>query len=222
MRRLIRALPVRVEASIVLVGAFGLFVLSSILAVVNPKTAPPITESHLRSNLIYETSVFLLLTVFLWLRDWTPARLGLKYQGLDALLGMALMMVTYAVFVAIIVLIGAFGYDIESLSAANLVAPDLKLVTVVVGSLVNALFEEVFVCAYPITVAKEHSRLIAGVNLSVAVRLAYHLYQGGGAVVSILPLGLIFAWFYAKTGRLWPLVIGHALFDVIALMQYVK
>lgn len=222
MRRLIRALPVSVEALIVLVGAFGLPVVTSMLLLLDPEHAPPFSESSLRRSLIYEPSVFMVLAGFLWLRGWTPSRIGLKYQSLDALLAAGLLILDYALLVAIIVLIGAFGYDTESLFRGTQVAGNLQLGTIIVSSLVNALFEEVFVCAYPITVAKEHSRLIAGINLSVAVRLAYHLYQGGGAVIAVVPFGLICAWFYARTGRLWSLVIWHAVFDVIAFSHYVK
>ncbi|MFD1296210.1 CPBP family intramembrane glutamic endopeptidase [Lysobacter gummosus] len=41
------------------------------------------------------------------------------------------------------------------------------------------------------------------------IRIAYHLYQGSAGVVSIVPMGLAYAWLYARTGRLWPLVLAH-------------
>ena len=49
------------------------------------------------------------------------------------------------------------------------------------------------------------------------IRIAYHLYQGSAGVVSIVPMGLAYAWLYARTGRLWPLVLAHVLLGAWAL-----
>jgi uncharacterized protein len=61
-----------------------------------------------------------------------------------------------------------------------------------------------------------------GINVSVAIRLLYHLYQGPLGVLYIVPLGLVFAWWYARSARLWPLVIAHALYDFSALAIFVS
>jgi uncharacterized protein len=87
---------------------------------------------------------------------------------------------------------------------------------------VNPFFEELFVCGYLITVAKESGRPALGVNASIAVRLAYHLYQGGVGVLGIIPLGMIFAFWFSKTGRLWPVVVAHALADFEGLVSHVN
>jgi membrane protease YdiL (CAAX protease family) len=44
-----------------------------------------------------------------------------------------------------------------------------------------------------------------------------HLYQGPLSLISIVPGGLVFAWYYAATRRLWPVVIAHGLLDALAL-----
>ena len=59
------------------------------------------------------------------------------------------------------------------------------------------------------------------ISASVAIRLAYHLYQGPLAVVSIGPLGLIFAWYYATRGRILATDRGACLCDVLALLRFV-
>jgi membrane protease YdiL (CAAX protease family) len=40
-----------------------------------------------------------------------------------------------------------------------------------------------------------------------------HIYQGWLGVISTGLLGLIGAWYYYSLGRLWPLIISHALYD---------
>ena len=51
-------------------------------------------------------------------------------------------------------------------------------------------------------------------SVSAFVRLLYHTYQGPLAIVTILPLGLIFAAVYLKWRNLWPLVLAHTAFNV--------
>jgi membrane protease YdiL (CAAX protease family) len=40
-----------------------------------------------------------------------------------------------------------------------------------------------------------------------------HMYQGTLGVISTGILGFICAWYYYSLGRLWPLIISHALYD---------
>jgi membrane protease YdiL (CAAX protease family) len=45
-----------------------------------------------------------------------------------------------------------------------------------------------------------------------------HTYQGLTAVVIVLSLGVVFALVYWRWGRLWPLVVAHAFFSLVALL----
>ncbi len=40
-----------------------------------------------------------------------------------------------------------------------------------------------------------------------------HAYQGPAGVIGTAFLGFIAAWFYLVRGRVWPLIISHALYD---------
>ncbi len=52
------------------------------------------------------------------------------------------------------------------------------------------------------------------------LRGAYHLYQGAGAFVGNVAMGLIFGWYYHRTGRLAPLIAAHTLIDAVAFVGY--
>ncbi len=56
--------------------------------------------------------------------------------------------------------------------------------------------------------------------LLVWLRGSYHLYQGVSAGFGNIIMGVIFAWFYHRTGRVWPLVIAHFLIDAVAFVGY--
>lgn len=55
---------------------------------------------------------------------------------------------------------------------------------------------------------------------TAALRGAYHAYQGFGAIVGNIAMGIVFGWVYQRWGRVMPLVIAHTLIDVIAFIGY--
>jgi membrane protease YdiL (CAAX protease family) len=62
----------------------------------------------------------------------------------------------------------------------------------------------------------------ATVLLSAVMWGLVHIYQGFSSVVSISLLGLIYALYYMRFGRVWPLIIAHALFDSLQILQAVR
>jgi uncharacterized protein len=49
------------------------------------------------------------------------------------------------------------------------------------------------------------------------LRAAAHTYQGVFAALTVIPVGVIFTWYYLRTGRLWPVVLAHSMQDALAL-----
>jgi membrane protease YdiL (CAAX protease family) len=56
----------------------------------------------------------------------------------------------------------------------------------------------------------------------VLIRVLYHLYQGLDAFPFHATYGLIQAYVFAHTGRLWPLIVSHAILDFYALVFLVR
>lgn len=52
------------------------------------------------------------------------------------------------------------------------------------------------------------------------LRASYHLYQGPGAFVGNLAMGLLFGWLYHRTGRLLPFLVAHFLIDAAVFVGY--
>lgn len=85
----------------------------------------------------------------------------------------------------------------------------------------NSLAEELVVVALVLTRLRqlgwsENKGLLA----SAVLRGSYHFYQGLGGFVGNLVMGLIFGRVWQRTNRLWPLVIAHALLDIVAFVGY--
>ena len=52
------------------------------------------------------------------------------------------------------------------------------------------------------------------------LRASYHLYQGPGAFIGNLAMGLLFGWLFARWGRLLPFLVAHFLIDAVAFVGY--
>jgi membrane protease YdiL (CAAX protease family) len=233
LRNFLRGLSSNAEFAIVVLVAFGLFLPNNLSALVSgawaKAHAPHISNAHLYSLLIFETAIFLALAVFLRVRDWTLARIGMMPTLKDSLIGVGLNIASYAGYAALWFLIAAiWPQAARAIAATRLVAPSLDIWLVIAVCIVNPIFEETFLCGYIMSALKPMSVLKAGhgamlaINVSTGIRLCLHLYQGPLGVLSITPMGLIFSYWYARTGRLWPLIVAHALMDLVGLLAYTK
>jgi membrane protease YdiL (CAAX protease family) len=215
----IRALRASTEFAIVVSVAFGYFILGSVLALLFPSPHAPISEAGLRFLLVYEPVILVLLGWFLSMRGWSLEQLGLGPSARETLVGLGLAAVTYLAYVAAWLVAASISSGLQQAAENNdLVAPGLSLITIVAASILNPIFEEVFVCGYIISALKDSRGLSFAINVSVGLRLLYHLYQGAAGVLGIIPVGLVFAYCYARTGRLWPVIVAHALLDLLSLL----
>lgn len=62
--------------------------------------------------------------------------------------------------------------------------------------------------------------LVVVILLSALFRASYHLYQGYSAFVGNFVMGLVFAYYFHKTGRVAPLVIAHTLMNSVVFVGY--
>ena len=222
MQKYIAALGRRSEFAIVVLFAFGDPIVHSLWIAAHPTTAPHHTDFSLRLLVVIELILLGGLGGFLYARGWTLKSVGLEVTAIDTLIGIGLAVLSYIVYVfAWAAFAIAWPQGPELAARFQFATPGIALGTVIVASTVNPLFEELFVTGYVMTALKRMGREQLAFNASVGIRLTYHLYQGVLSVLSILPLGLICAFWYARTGRLWPLIVAHAFMDFVALMQFV-
>lgn len=91
--------------------------------------------------------------------------------------------------------------------------------SIIILSLFNASAEQLVVSAYLITRLRTLFRSAPlALLLSTCLFTSYHIYQGPWALPSIFAFGLIFGAAFLATGRILPLIIAHAVFDVAVLL----
>jgi CAAX protease family protein len=83
----------------------------------------------------------------------------------------------------------------------------------------NPIFEETLLSGYVVTALKRRTSWKIAVAVSVTLRALCHVYQGY-AVIFIVIFGFVLAAWYARYGRLWPLIIAHVFYDFFPLMAY--
>lgn len=220
MKNRVADLQPTVEFALVVGLAFGPFIASSLYHLFFMYGEPAITASQLRRLIIHEIVVSAAIGWFLRERNWSAVRLGAVPSASDVPVGIGLAIAAYTAFFAVS-MIGAFTVPalLASGRAGDLVGGTLDLPTVLVASVVNPVFEETLVCGYVMTSLKSATTPATAVSVSAAIRLLYHLYQGPLAAFGVLPVGLVFTWWYAHTRRLWPIVIAHAILDFIGLAR---
>lgn len=81
--------------------------------------------------------------------------------------------------------------------------------------------EEVIVVGYLFARLRDLGWGTWTIILSTSVlRGSYHLYQGFGAFVGNVAMGILFGWLYSRFGRLLPLVIAHTVIDAVIFVGY--
>jgi membrane protease YdiL (CAAX protease family) len=209
MQKLLSKVPFPVEFAVIVAGAFGYSIFDSARDLLQHHVASGPTEAGTWWEVGYEAGTIIVLGLVLWARGWNFKRLGLETDWRDGpwalalAFGCILASVAFAVFAQTLFpgLMPGGGGDGDA----------HKLSLAVVGALVivNALFEELFACGYVIGALKEKGLGELGFNLSVAIRLVLYVFQGVAGVLVMVPVGLIFGFWYLRTGRLWPAILGH-------------
>ena len=97
-----------------------------------------------------------------------------------------------------------------------------RIPLLVLAAFANGFAEEVIVVGYLITRLRQLGwTQRKAVLASGVLRGVYHLYQGFGAGLGNLVMGVVFGYAWSRSGRLWPLVIAHGLIDSVAFVGYV-
>lgn len=141
-----------------------------------------------------------------------PLRDLLRGLGLAALIGLPGLAFYFAA--------KAIGIN-TNVSAANLTDVWWSAPVLTLAAIGNALVEEVVMVGYLFTRWRQLAwswPVVIGV--SALIRGTYHLYQGFGGFAGNVVMGLVLGYVFARTRRVMPLVICHALLDIVAFVGY--
>ena len=212
------------EFFLIVLLAFGLFSVASIRALFGPLTgrAALLFDDHrVWTLMVYQLSVAPVIIYILWERGWKWLDFSVRISPRGVLQGLGLAIVAFALSKAALMLAAsvASASTAPALAAAPMATGVLAMGGMLAASIVKAVFEEVLVCGYVVQSLRGRFGIALAVNASIALRMSFHLYQGPTAFLSFAVFGLLFTLFYIRTGRLWPLIVAHALLEAVQLLS---
>jgi membrane protease YdiL (CAAX protease family) len=143
-----------------------------------------------------------------------------REPGRDLLRGLGLAAVIGIPGLAFYFLAKAIGIN-TTVSAANLEPVWWSGPVLVLAAVENALLEEVVMVGYLFTRWRQTGwSWPVVIGLSALVRGTYHLYQGFGGFVGNIVMGLVLGLVFVRTRRVMPLIVCHALLDIVAFVGY--
>jgi membrane protease YdiL (CAAX protease family) len=234
-----RRRALRIEIAVVLSVTFGLSAYSALLNLIegvllglsgqvvalNPRRSPfDLIDLGLNLVWVFQLSAWGALAVYLlWRSGITPKSIGVDRPRWrpDLLGGLGLAALIGLPGLALYQIARVLGMNAD-VEPAELYDTWWRIPVLLLTALANGWAEEVIVIGYLVTRLRQLrvSPVTAVVATSV-LRGLYHLYQGFGAGLGNLAMGLVFGYVYLRTGRLWPLIVAHALIDAVAFVGYV-
>ncbi|AMO59025.1 CAAX amino terminal protease [Mycolicibacterium phlei] len=233
-----RRRTLRIEIVVVLAVTFGLSAYSALLRLVeavllglsgqvvtlNPRRSPfALIDLGLNLAWVFQLLAWGALGLYLlWRSGFGPSAIGLGRPrwrpdllgglGLAALIGLPGL-----AFYQLARLLG-LNADVEP---AELYDTWWRIPVLLLTAFANGWAEEVIVVGFLLTRLRQlRMGPAAAIVVTSVLRGLYHLYQGFGAGLGNLAMGLVFGYVYVRTGRLWPLIVAHALIDAVAFVGY--
>lgn len=177
------------------------------------------SNSDILDLLIYESIVLSIIIVILKWQHWSLRDLGLIFSLDKITAGLILFISNYFLYLLLYKMFGDFLLNPEnSLSSSATVSfsVSLNILPLTIFSIFNPLFEEFILVGYIISAMRNKFGLPFCVFVSVFFRLSFHIYQGPIILLSILPMGIIFAIYFWQKRSILPLIIGHGLMDFLS------
>ena len=228
----------RIEVAVVLGVTFGLSALTAVLQLadsvlrnlsaqripLNPKRSYfDLIDLGLNATVVVQLVAWGGLGLYLlWRSGSSPAQVGLARFGWrpDLLGGLGLAALIGLPGLALYLAARALRLN-ATVIPSSLGDTWWRVPMLVLIAFANGWAEEVIVVGYLLTRLEQLGiRSRAALIWSSVLRGCYHLYQGFGAGLGNVAMGLVFGYVWRRTGRLWPLVIAHGLIDTVAFVGY--
>lgn len=230
------------ETLLVLGVSLGASVIWSVLSILRKLTAPEPLASQTTSmntsvtpdrpwlDLAYQLAgialalVPVLLALHLLARDGGRPRhlmgLDLRRPAQDLLRGVVIAAAIGLPGIALYLVARGIGIN-TTVAPANLDDVWWAVPVLILAAIQNAVLEEVVMIGY---LFRRWSQAGWGtwqiIVTSALIRGGYHLYQGFGGFLGNVAMGLLLGWVYTRTRRVMPLVVAHALLDIVAFVGY--
>jgi uncharacterized protein len=228
----------RIEIAVVLAVTFGLSAYTAFLNLIeavllglagqrvalNPRRSPfDLIDLGLNLAVVFQLLAWGALALYLlWRSGFGPAQIGLgrlRWRP-DVLGGLGLAALIGLPGLGLYLAARALGLS-ANVEPAEIYDSWWRIPVLLFAAFANGWAEEVIVIGFLLTRLRQlRVNPVAAILASSLLRGAYHLYQGFSAGLGNVVMGLVFAYVWRRTGRLWPLIIAHGIIDSVAYVGY--
>ena len=171
----------------------------------------------------YVTGLAVLFYV-LWKRGSDSSFFGKLMEGVDIFRGIAIWATTFlasaiAAVTYTMIYVHVQGHLPHELDFAQILGrqfPGLFIVLL----FFNPWFEELIVRGFLMTELTQLTNATVAIVASTVVQASYHLYEGSWGMVQLVPIFLLYSIYYARTRRLFPVIVAHTLADYMPVLWY--
>lgn len=186
-----------------------------------------LTDHKFLGLIATESCLLAIMFGYLRWRGWKPEDFRLRCTVLGTVEAVALALCAFlinscTVTVLLLVelwwaphpqgLLAAFAAQAPHIAARSI---QVGWLSIGAGSLLNAFLEELVFMGYGFNQFAAKRGPLFALGLMVVLRMLLHTYQGGVHVMGIGAFSVFFGLAYWYLRRLWPLVVAHALIDIV-------
>lgn len=211
------ALPDRTAALGLLIPVLLMVGLSALTPTDGSAAPITISDAELLRGLAVELLLTVTVGVWLWRSGWRPHRSAtFPFHHQDLSRGLGLWVSAILAVACWAMLCRALAPDLLAISKETQLLGAPRFWVSLSFSIYNAVFEELLWLGLGMAAFRRFG-VAPAAAVSIALRLLAHAYQGPLALVTVLPIGILFTVYYIRTRRLWPIVVAHAFQDTLAL-----
>jgi membrane protease YdiL (CAAX protease family) len=167
--------------------------------------------------LIYETIALLIIIYILKVRDWKTSDFNLTFTFRLVWVALLIILIRNIIGNVGSKILEAFKVVDSSTIQHVQYGLEANWISISLIIIINSIFEEFILIGYLFKrLEKYHPVIIIG--LSILIRESYHTYQGWMSLISILPTGLVFGFYYYKYKKLWPVIIAHGFSNLFVFL----
>lgn len=156
-------------------------------------------------------------------RNFKDIGLKLKFDWKDLLVGAGLMIIAGVAAAILAGVINIFSPDFiknsanpQNIEFINSKFSGFLIIILIIVPLQEELIVRGFTMSEIFNLTESKSLAII---ISVLLQFSYHLYQGIGPAIFLLPFFIISSIYFVRTGNLNPVIYSHILMDLISLIR---
>ena len=195
----------------------AVFLVPSLKLLARHAGLPDFDDARFSSTLVVEAALAALLLPFLRRRGWRVTEVAGAPEPRDVLRGAGVWLAAMAGYYLVWIVFALSAPALAETVRGQPPAGSVSALMIVAVAVLNPVFEEFLWLGYAIPALGSRLGLRGACVVSLALRVAVHAYQGAMAIVGILPASAVLTWYYARTRRLWPVVVAHVIMDALSL-----